>query len=158
MLGSILNRVLLNFSRNFTTCGVFLLSKHSFIHTLLNINCTKPLFCPLQRSFINEHYNPPIFKSVKSLIEFSSMEQCIKGFQRFYAREDVRLVTPCRFYFIIFWTTVTHLFSSLIILFSREKKVNIPKPRSHVTDVLISHVGVIISRSRHWRQITWPLS
>ena len=36
-------------------------------------------------------------KSVKSLKKFSSLEQYLKGFQRFQAGEDVRPVTTCKF-------------------------------------------------------------
>ena len=37
------------------------------------------------------------FQTVRSLKEFSSMEQYVKGFQRFHAGEDVRPVTSCKF-------------------------------------------------------------
>ena len=37
------------------------------------------------------------FQTVRSLKEFSSMEQYVKGFQRFHAGEDVQPVTSCKF-------------------------------------------------------------
>ena len=46
-------------------------------------------------------WKPPIssfkFQTVRSLKEFSSMEQYVKDFQRIHAGEDVRPVTSCKF-------------------------------------------------------------
>ena len=51
---------------------------------------------------LHHHCSPAIssfkIESVKSLKEFSSLRQYVKGFQRFYASEDVRPVTPCSFH------------------------------------------------------------
>ena len=71
-----------------------LLNLHNF--PLLNINCTEPYLGPLQGRYI-ETISSFKFLSVRSLKEFSSMEQYVKGFQSFHAGEDVRPVTSCKF-------------------------------------------------------------